>query len=521
MSIFKFLKSKLLLQTFIIILIIILSLGLLGMFIKGDKGNPIYFQKEYNTRVGGPYEGSNSTSRYALTISIVKNHSLLLTKDLALFASPDVSYYKGKFFTLFTPGVSFVGVPFYIVGEHFGMPQLFAYLSVFLISLINMLLVARLANKLGASLLSSLLSGFIYLFATNALSYSLLFTQHQPTVLLILLAMLNMIEERTFLNNITFGALYGFGLLFDIPNAFLMLPIGLYILYKSVKKEVDKNQVKIKINLRAIGLLFGIIPFLLIFVWYNFVTTGSYTKFAQTIGRTNYFKEQIQKSPQKSATIPDVTGKAAKLGLNLPFETRSELNGLYILILSNERAWIFYSPIVLLGSIGWFFAFKKEYAKPIVHVSISIVLLDIILYSMFGDPWGGWAFGPRYLIPAAAVLTAGVGTAISHLKKNIFFFIIFIVLTFYSLWVNNIGAITTSEIPPKVEAVNLSNPIPYTYIYNLDLIRENFSSSLIYNLLLTKNISVYLYSLSLFASSCFIVIFLYFGILLEKQKEED
>src|SRR5579883_1248423 len=99
-------------QKKLIYLILFLCLIALAFFIKGQVGNPIYYQNELNTQVGGPFEVSNSTSRYALTEAIVTKHTFFLTPELARFSAPDVSYYNGKFFSLFTPGVSFFSIPF-------------------------------------------------------------------------------------------------------------------------------------------------------------------------------------------------------------------------------------------------------------------------------------------------------------------------------------------------------------------------------------------------------------------------
>src|SRR5579872_1067478 len=80
----------------------------LAIGVRGQKGNPLYFQNTYDTKVGGPFEASNSTSRYALTEAIVKNKSFFLTPVLAKFASPDVIIFKGNYVSIFTPGVSFL-----------------------------------------------------------------------------------------------------------------------------------------------------------------------------------------------------------------------------------------------------------------------------------------------------------------------------------------------------------------------------------------------------------------------------
>ena len=140
---------------------------------------------------------------------------------------------------------------------------------------------------------------------------------------------------------------------------------------------------------------------------------------------------------------------------------------------------------------------------------------------MFGDPWGGWAFGPRYLIPAAAILSAATGLTISRFRRNIPFIITFIVLLAYSLGVNTIGAMTTTQVPPKVEAVNLPDPIPHTYEYNLQLIDKNFSSSLVYNLYLFKIMSVKDFLYGYYAIALIVMVCMYLFVLFEKEKTEN
>src|SRR6266480_4895433 len=93
--------------------ITVVSFVLLFFAIKGKPGNPLRFQNLHDQPVvvGTPFELSNSNARYALTETIVNNHTLSFSKEQAKFAAPDVVMLKGKFFSVFTPGVSFIGVP--------------------------------------------------------------------------------------------------------------------------------------------------------------------------------------------------------------------------------------------------------------------------------------------------------------------------------------------------------------------------------------------------------------------------
>ena len=202
--------------------VLIVSVVLFVLTIRGDKGDPIAFQDDYDSRVGGPFELTNSNSRYALTESIVNQGTFLFDDFQARFAAPDMVHYNGKFFSIFTPGISFIGIPFYMVGKYFGIPQLLTYLSTHLFALINVFLIAFITVKLGGKIYQGLLGGLIFLFGTNALSYSLTLTQHHASTFLVLLGILNALEKRTFISNILFGAIFGIGLLVDIPNLFFL-----------------------------------------------------------------------------------------------------------------------------------------------------------------------------------------------------------------------------------------------------------------------------------------------------------
>ncbi len=513
-----------LIRFLIIFIFCIATLLLAGLATKGAKGNPIDFQNGYDIRVGGPYEGSNSSSRYALTEAIAKYKTFFLNLDEAKFAAPDVVDYKGKFITIFTPGVSLIGVPFYMLGKMIGLPQLISYISMTLFGIINVFLIARLAHKFGAGLYASLISGFIYLFATNSLAYSITYTQHQLSVTLILLGLFNASGSRTFWKNIIFGLLIGLGLLVDLPNLILMAPIGSYILFKNFSRDVVGEKIKFSIKLGIVGLLIGLIPLAGLFAWYNYQTTGSYAKMGQTIGRTKLFRNN---APQgRSADMAENQNNNIydiKIGLRLPFNSRSQLNGLYTLLISNERSWLYYSPVVLLGILGIYQALKAKNDKlqSLIVVALAVVLIDVVAYSMFGDPWGGWAFGPRYLIPAASIICSFLGVALQKNRRNIIFILIFLVLTGYSLYINAGGALTTNLIPPKVESVNLPQSIPYTYKYNFELLAANRNSSLIYNAYLSNKLPAKTFVLIYSCIGMFIVSLFLASLEIEKGKKES
>ncbi|MCH7951792.1 hypothetical protein IH980_03590 [Patescibacteria group bacterium] len=502
---------------YIFISLLVLSVFLLlALVVKGERGKPIYHQSREtrDKKVGGPFESTGSTSRYALTEAIVEDNTFFFSGERARFSAPDMTEYKGKFFSIFTPGVSFIGIPFYYMGKLFGIPQLTTFFSTIVFAILNFFLVIKLARKLGAKTHAAYLAGLIFLFATNALVYALTYTQHHASVTLMLLAFLNLFGERTFLKNIWLGMIFGMGILIDLPNALMMFPIVMYAVLKHLSVNKMAGRVKLSLKLSMVGLVIGLIPFVALFGWYNYQLTGSFTKIGQTIGRSDYFDPpEVREQHRLERENRDPYER------KLPLNTRNQLYELYILLISNERGWVYYSPIVVIGMLGLLLGYKNQKNQQLIIVAVAVVLTSIVIYSLFGG-LGGWAFGPRYLIPAAALLCSALGIAIQKFRQNILFIIVFLILSIYSLWVNIVGAMTTTQVPPKVEAINMLNPIPYTYEYNFQLLEENKIGSLVYNVYLSDTISAKTFVYGYFLAALAVLGMATTAVVLEKTKQE-
>lgn len=492
-------------------LIILLAIVLIAFAIKGDRGFPIYYQSERDGSVGGPFESSGSNSRFALTEAIVEDGSLFFDDKKAKFAAPDLVFYNQKYFSIFTPGVSFLAVPFYMLGKLFNLQQLFSYSLNHFLLIINGFLIFKLSRKLNVPFWPSIVSGMVFVFATNALAYSLTFTQHMLSSFVILLSHYTATFKRIFLRNTLFSLLFGLGILADIPNVIMFIPAGLYILLKNFEILELKNKIRISLKTAILGLLLGVLPMLFVFGWYNSQVTGSPTLLGQFIGRSDYPPAQNiqnQTSPQKTDS-GGLLNSDFKIW-NSPFETRLMLQGFYLLLLSDERGWIYYSPVIFVGILGLLLHIKMENENTLSKILFSTGMIIFLIYSMFGDPWGGWGFGPRYLIPAGAVFSVGTGYAIGVFRRKLIFHFIFLIILLYSIWVSSIGALTSNAIPPKNEALNLGVPISYTYQFNLGLIGENRSSSLIYNTLFKDLVPVsnFVYSFVFLSFLVFIAAYL-------------
>lgn len=463
------------------------------VFILLTKGNinnkgQLLFQKGYDTVISGPFELSNTTARYALTESLVESKSFFLNKQEAIFSAPDVTEYKGKYFSIFTPGVSFLGVPFYSIGKAFGVPQLSSFWMNTLIMLIDIVLVSILARKLGSSYWLSIIGGFLFGFATNAFVFTFTFTQHPLSTMLILLAILNSLERRNWSNNLFLGIIYTAGLLVDIPNGIMMLPVLIYALSKNIGFKRVSQKTSLSIKKSFLMFFIATIPLIALFAYYNYATTGSYTKLAQNIGRSETITSIQKQNKEIKESVSEVL--AGKPLLDVPFHTRDMLNGFYILLLSDERSWIFFSPVILLGIGGLIIAYKNKKTQNASIIVIAIIGFNVVLYSMFGDPWGGWSYGARYLIPSSALLAASTAVFLNRYGRKLYIAGLFTILLAFSLYINTLGAYTTNALPPKNEALSLQTPTEYTFKYNQKIADTNKSSSLLYNALLRDKVSL-------------------------------
>lgn len=472
---------------------ILTVVGLLTIVVLTTKGLVDTFdangevENNLSTAVGSPFEASNTTSRYALTQAIVEDKRFALSLDQARFAAPDMIDYNDKFYTIFTPGISFVAVPFYIIGQYLGEEQLVTFLSTVLFALINVALITKISYLLTKNVHASLLGGLLFLVGTNALPYAQTLTQHHGSTTVLLAAYLLALSTPNSKRNILFGILCGLGMLFDIPNLFLLFPIGLYILSQHFKVEQIKKKTVLHIKPVFLTIAVGLVPFIMLFGWYNIQTTGSPLLLAQLFPQSEYFDTQ-EVQEMKRANRQNVD----PFGDKLPFSTRSQLRSFYILFVSNERSWLHYSPILLLGFTAFIKNGKRLSEKEVVLL-LTVIVTNFILYGMFGDPWGGWSFGPRYLIPAAGLTSILLAMAIDRHGKNLLFIALFTLLGLHSIQLATASVLTTATIPPKVEAEQLDVFIPYTYTYNFQLLEAGRTSSLLYKTYLSEHLSVYQY----------------------------
>ncbi len=457
------------------ILLIMFCAVILAFGLRGLPGSPT--ADMVNTpawKEKGPLELSPERGRYALTYSIIEDHSLQFSIPVARFATPDLGVTpEGKYVSLFAPGVSFLVAPGYWIGKYMGIAQVGTFAVIALFALANALLIAAIAVRLGVDPRAGALGALTFLFATPAFSYAVTLYQHHISVFLILISLYALIRWDTFWSFVLVWFFSALSVVVDNPNFFFMLPIALAALAKAVFFERKDGRWHVHANLFGVFALYALIPPILFFLWFNNASHGDPLKLSGTLQSVQNIgadgRPVYEAANQEALLSEGEVVQHKKTAVNF-FKTRNLLNGFYEHFISPDRGIIYFTPVMLMGILGMVMLYRVHVRWGILF--LAIIGANVLLYSMWGDPWGGWAFGSRYLIPSYALLAIGVAYALSRLKNNYVLLLVFAALFSYSVYVNAVGAITSNTNPPQAEVLALEKVThkqeKYTYERNID-----------------------------------------------------
>lgn len=482
-------KKKIILFVFFAV-----SFFIFFLILRGIPGNPeIKVIKNNLDQATKPFELSPERGRYILIVSLAENKSFSITKQMADAAYPDVGYFKGKFYVYFTPGVSLFALPLYLLGRQYQLAQVFTFSLSALFAFLNIILLFFICRKIcGFSVWLSFLAGLIFAFASTSLSYAVTLYQHQISTFLLLSSFwavwrYKQAGKLSWLWAFYVWLAYGIGIFIDYPNALLFLPVIAYLAIAAF--GIKRASREITISFRWSSILSSVIFIVLLVIhgYYNQVHFGSFLRTSggivgyKEIKESNIFgKPDSEKQIEKMASMKKETGFFREE--NLP-------NGFYTLLFSGDRGLFWYSPIYLLAILGLVRSLKKINLEK--GILVSVIIINIFLYGSWGDPWGGWAFGPRYLIPSMAILSVFIAYWIAELKQSIPDLLIAFLLFAYSLVISLLGALTTNQVPPQVEADFLN--MKHNFLLNLDYLHDGKSGSFFYNTIFRQEISLQIY----------------------------
>lgn len=517
---FSTIEKALVILTFLIVAII------LALSVRGYLGNPT--PDQLNTQewgYDGPFELSPERGRYALLYSLVEAKSFYFPVDVAKFAIPDLGYFNGHYVSLFAPAVSFIAVPGYMIGKALGANQVGAFSVIALFALFNGILVYAISRELGVKKAIALIASLIFLFATPSFAYAVTFYQHHISTFLVLISVYLLIKYDNFWSLGIVWFMCALSLSVDYPNLFMMLPIGIFSIGKILVLQKDETKLKVNFKpLRILSVVFLILP-MIFFFWFNKESYGNPLQLAGGVEQIKIIGEDGNpvkvNDESKPLSVEEAANKTVEEPKNVVrfFNTRAMLNGFYILFLSPDRGIISFAPIIVLGFIGFYFLYKSR--SKYSALLLSILLANIVLYAMWGDPWGGWAFGARYLIPGYSILAIFIAFMLSQINKKVLLIPV-LALFLYSAYINTSGALTANTNPPKVEVLALEAlsgiEQKYTYKRNMDLLYANKSKSVFFNSYFNKHMKAIQYFTLVFGTISALALVLFGFAALKNEK---
>ena len=391
--------------------------------------------------------GWNQNSRFDLTRSIVEDHSLIIDRihrNTGDEAKRDNHFYCDK-----APGVSLFAVPVWEVlykaagSPSAPSPRLLAIgawsSTVIVVGIPSAIAVAMLFSlllRLGLSSRRAAVVAVIWCLGTLAWPYATLMYGHQLIAALLMIAFVLLAEvapgQASWRRLIGVGALLGIAVVVEYPAALIVAVLAVYALRAAPLRRV--------LPALALG---GLAPAILLGA-YHAAAFGSPTTLPYTF------------STQKHRHLGWFMG----LGKPEPFVIWS--------ILGSSYRGLFYSaPHLLLmfpGAVRWW----RRGEKSLVIACVSIFFLFLWLNASLVDWQGGWAMGPRYLVPAIpfmVLLAAGMllpTTIVSSWKLKLAW-AIGIVAAGASAFAMLVGTAVKPEVPTAIAKPFQQYLLPHFY----------------------------------------------------------
>lgn len=454
-----------------------------------------------------PFETSHPRAAYATLVSLAEDGTTELNKTLADFAAPDVGYYEGRFYSFFPPGVAALGLPFYFIGQSFNLSLAFAYASISLMGLAALFFVFLIARQvfllpLWAALGTVLITAFTVPFWNHALT----FYQHVPTVALITFAFYAAWRYKqrgsaSWLWAVGVWTAYGVSTFFDYVNIVLFLPIIAYLLYSAFSIQSHERGLRIAIRSSVVITSLALVLLAGAHMFYNVQQFDNFKRFSNALAlyeRTNY--QELQSSDTRA--IAERKEQAISI-----FKEERIINGIRVLFFSFDKGLFVFAPVFLFSVCGIWTMRKRMNAEFVIL--LGIVAGTLLLYASFGDPWGGWSYGPRYLAPITWILALWCGAWLAGTSFRFLRASLVSIAFLFSAGAALLGILVRQVIPPKIEA----EPLGLTWQYWEQFTRlasNSGNGSLAYNVAFRETIPLLGYFLILLGIIAMLTIIILF-----------
>jgi hypothetical protein len=447
----------------IILIVGIFSFILYLATLRGFIGNVDTFDQIKNIRAHGTaFESPHERSSYLLTLAIRDNQTVALDRKTAYWGGNDVGTYQGKIYSFFPPGLPLIAQPLLFIGGLVGLAQAMSYATVTILACGSIVLLALICrNIFKLSLPISILVGLLFAFATPSWSYAITFYQHHATAFLMLAsfysAFLFTQNHKLRWLSISLG-LYALSWIFDYTNLVILFPTVGFLLWHIWKAPVLKRRQLFVWPI--VALVFAASSVMI----YNTAVFGSWSITSNNLPRYNASQPtKIIETSQRDSAVKVFSP------LHIPY-------GVYTFLFMPYRGLLWFSPLYIVALYSAWQWIKKKNNFGILLLCLGGTTL--LFYALFKHPEGGWAFGPRFMIPLMAVLAPAIGYWLEKSLWRMKYTVTFI-LTVYASAIALLGALTTNMIPAMTKANE--NFGDYTFHKHLTFLFKNRSPSLFYN----------------------------------------
>ncbi len=330
-------------------------------------------------------------------------------------ASGDVSFFRGHFHPAKAPGGSFIAVPAYFLIYHieraFGLDPdewwtltlnawLTSVFSVGLLSALGSVLFYRLALKLsGGRALESILTTLTFAFGTMFFPYGTALYEHNVIAVALLTSfyLLYKVKEsaapsgdgmsasRARLYVYLAGLCAGYASITNYIMVAVVFLLGCYMLF-AVRSKGGWQ-----------WFILGVLaPFLLLFAYNTVCFSKPFT--------TNYSYENPMFKTSGNAFLDVFLWPQWKV--------------LFMVLFSPFRGLFISAPALLLGVYGLSKWLRSKILRAEAWLVVSVLAFFLLFISTFNGWHGGWAVGPRYLVPALPFLALPAIDGFKHLFKT-------------------------------------------------------------------------------------------------------
>jgi tetratricopeptide (TPR) repeat protein len=466
----------------------------------------------------------NAVSRALTVMTLSEDKTIVIDKYKDY--SVDISLINNHYYSNKAPLTSFVVYPFYGLYKTLGLPEIkesalkkyplymdyynpnsddkvafpqkSSTISMVLIlgdiicgaiPFVIALVLSLFAIKKSSSKISPVVIVMLSFYASFLFTYAGTYTGHVLSGALALAGYI-LIKKK---NYVLSGIMVGLAIAIEFPVG-ILVPVWALLIYLNEKK-ISKP------------LLFaaGLIPGLFIVLFYNYHLTGSITK-------TSYNYELIGHKQQ-----------AQDVGFYFP-----TFQAFWGLIFSTYRGVLYYTPVLLL--MLWY-VLKNGYSETFSKIKNKLDLINIgvngiknylfvtivaylLLYSSYYQWAGGWAFGPRYLIPLVIIM---LYEGVLYLSSRPFSAYVFYALTGLGLvftWMDKSTKIY--QVPD--DPAHFGNPIFNVIIP--DFFKHKFNTNLLPVFMFDSNPVIAIYLWPIFFVASLIVLTIWYSKLYPARKNK-